>query len=56
MVWILWIIVGLMVAGTLGQIATIGKDRPPLTSGQVAFNTLFNGLVITAIIVIGIFN
>lgn len=56
MEWILWVVVAFLVVGTVTSITQIGKPREPLTPGVVATTVVLQGLIISAIIFVGILN
>lgn len=54
--WILWLVVVLLVFSTVTSITQIGKPREPLTPGVAATTVVLQGLIISAIIFVGILN
>lgn len=54
MQWMLWIVVGWFVIGSLTVVANVGKPRSPITAGQAAINVAVVAVLITLIVVGGI--
>lgn len=55
MEWILWVIVGLLVFGSVSTIVSVGKPKEPTTPVVAAVSTVLTGLIVWAIIGIGIY-
>lgn len=56
MTWILWVVVALLAFGTVVSITQVGKPREPVTPGVAATTVVIQGLIISAIIFVGILN
>lgn len=55
MEWILWVVVGFIILGNLMVVGQIGKEGKPTTRQTAVISLILWGLVVWAIIAIGIY-
>ena len=51
MSWAKWVLVVIYILSILGTVASVGKERKPLTSGSASFSVVIVGLMISLVLV-----